>query len=132
MKRLRLKESCLYAEDLDLIRSFYEGTLGLPVISHVPKEHVFFRAGGNVLLCFNPKASSQKKEPPPHYGQGELHLAFEAEEGEYDAWRSQVQEAGVAIEQTQYWHDGRKRSFYFRDPEQNLIEILEKGIWDMK
>lgn len=129
MKDLELKESCLYSEDLDQMRSFYERTLGLQVISHVQGDHVFFRAGRAVLLVFDPEASSQKREPPPHYGKGQLHLAFEAELGEYEKWKAAIQKAGIRIEQVQYWHKGKKESFYFRDPEEHLIEILQQGIW---
>lgn len=131
MKGLHLKESCLYADDLGNMRSFYEETLGLKVISHVEGSHVFFRAGDAVLLCFDPETSARKKEPPPHYGRGELHIAFEVEEGEYGNWLEEIRSEGISIEQVQHWQGGKKRSFYFRDPERNLIEILEKGIWDM-
>jgi catechol 2,3-dioxygenase-like lactoylglutathione lyase family enzyme len=132
MKGLRLKESCLYARDLDKMRAFYEGVLGLEVISHVEGSHVFFRAGDAVLLCFDPEASARKKEPPPHHGKGELHIAFELDEAELEDWQQRIRNKGIPIEQVQDWHGGRKRSFYFRDPERNLVEILEKGIWDMK
>ncbi len=130
MHGLRLKESCLYAEDLDQMRSFYEGTLGLEVISHIDGDHVFFEAGGAVLLCFDPSRSAKKKEPPPHYGQGELHIAFECDMEDYENLKEELRRSGIAIEQVQYWHKGAKESFYFRDPEANLVEILQPGIWD--
>lgn len=114
------------------MRSFYEELLGLEVISHVEGDHVFFRAGSTVLLCFNPNSSARKEEPPPHYGKGELHIAFEVDEGEHEKWFEHIRQAGIPIEQVQSWHGGKKSSFYFRDPERNLLEILQKGIWDMK
>ncbi len=131
MASLQLKESCLYAKDLDGMRSFYEGVLGLPVIAHIPEELVFFRAGNNVLLCFDPDRSGQKEEPPPHSGRGQLHLAFEADDDtDYENWKTEMAKQGVRIEQVQSWKKGEKESFYFRDPAGNLIEILQKGIWD--
>ncbi|MFB6257733.1 MAG: VOC family protein [Flavobacteriales bacterium] len=129
MEKLRLKESCLYARDLRRMRSFYEEVLGLEVISYVPDEHVFFRAGPCVLLCFHPEHSAQKKEPPPHYADGEQHLAFEASNSDFEAWQKQLSDQGILIEQFQAWHGGKKSSFYFRDPERNLIEILQEGVW---
>ncbi|MFB6259102.1 MAG: VOC family protein, partial [Flavobacteriales bacterium] len=123
-------ESCIYSEDLDGIRAFYEGILGLPVIAHVPEELVFFRAGNSMLLCFNPERSAYKEEPPPHYGKGQLHLAFETEKATYKSWKEALPKKGVLIEQVRPWKNGEKESFYFRDPAGNLVEILQKGIWD--
>ncbi len=131
MNGLQLKETCLYSEELHRMRAFYEGILGLMTISHVEGQHIFFRAGNSVLLCFNPHASSRKEEPPPHHGYGEIHIAFEIGETEdLDRWHDHLRNSGVRIEQVQYWHKKNKRSFYFRDPEKNLIEILERGIWE--
>lgn len=130
MRSLELKESCLYAEDLDRMRAFYEGVLQLPVITHIHGELVFFRAGNSVLLCFNPERSAYKEEPPPHWGKGQLHLAFEADDADYQSWKQELVAKEIPIEQVQSWKNGQKESFYFRDPAGNLLEILQKGIWE--
>ena len=130
MSPLRIKESCLYVADLDRTRSFYEGVLQLPVIVQVPGSHVFFRAGDSVLLCFLPESSANNTDLPGHYGEGRLHLAFEVEEGEYELWKHELVRQGIAIEKVQSWKQGKKGSFYFRDPDGHLLEILQKGIWE--
>ncbi len=63
MNCLRIKETCFYARDLEVIKAFYSGILELPVISHLEDKHIFFRAGESVLLCFNPDDSRDKKKP---------------------------------------------------------------------
>lgn len=129
MELRRIKETCLYVKDLDRSRSFYESTLGAQVISHVPGDHVFFRIGESVLLCFLPEVSAQKVSPPPHYGEGELHVAFEVDPKDYEKWQRALRKKGVVIEQFQTWHKGKRSSFYFRDPDRNLLEILQGDIW---
>ncbi len=130
MSFLRIKENCLYVQDLDRTRAFYEGALGLKVLTQKDGSHVFFRVGDSVLLCFLPESSAKKQDLPSHYGKGNLHLAFEVEEGEYQNWKDELTHKGVPIEHVQSWHQGKKESFYFRDPDDHLLEILQKGIWD--
>ncbi len=123
-----IKETCLYMEDLETCKQFYQEILGLPVISYVKGRHVFFRAGSSVLLCFNPKDSSTKTELPPHYGSGQLHFAFETPEDAYEDWKKHITEKGIIIEQEIHWRDNLY-SFYFRDPFDNAVEIVMPGIW---
>ena len=129
MQFTQIKETCLYVSDLARTRTFYADRLGLEVISLVEGSHVFFRAGSSVLLCFLPDVSRVKSSPPPHYGYGKLHLAFEAPVGQYDVFLQQVQSQGIAIYHHETWARGT-RSFYFDDPDGHVLEILEPGVWD--
>lgn len=127
---LRIKETCLYVNDLDEARLFYVQKLGLPVISYVPSKHLFLRAGDSVLLLFNPEDSKTKTSPPPHYASGRQHLAFEVTEGEYERYLSTIRSLGIEIIDEVTWQSG-KRSFYFNDPEGNVLEVLpDRGVWD--
>jgi catechol 2,3-dioxygenase-like lactoylglutathione lyase family enzyme len=130
MKFLKIKETCLYVRDLEAAQRFYNGKLGLEVINYAPGKHVFFRAGSSVLLCFNPEDSRRKKTPPAHYGGGKQHFAFEVPEADYADSRSAILSLGIAITDEVEWSNGQK-SFYFEDPEGNVLEILPEGaIWD--
>lgn len=124
----QIKESALYVSDLERTKAFYNDLLGLPVIGHKPGRHVFFRVGPSILLCFDAEATRHDRDLPPHFGEGELHLAFEAEAGRYDEWRARLVAAGIAIEADLSWPRGG-RSFYFRDPDRHCLEIVEPGIW---
>ena len=125
----RIKETCIYVTDLQATKAFYNGKLGLPLISLVEGRHVFFRAGESVLLCFIASKTKQEKELPPHGARGSVHFAFEVERSNYDKTLQTVKDAGIQILHEQNWHKGL-RSFYFHDPDKNLLEVIEKGLWE--
>lgn len=130
MNFLRIKETCLYVSDLERAKKFYEETLGLPLISYLPGKHLFFRAGQSVLLIFNPEDSKSKNFPPAHYGGGKQHFAFEVPDRDYTKIREEVKSKGITLIDEVTWKSG-KQSFYFNDPEGNVLEILpDSGIWD--
>ena len=130
MEFLKIKETCLYVQDLESARKFYHDVLCLPVINYVNEKHLFLRAGSSVLLLFNPEDSREKKSPPPHYGGGKQHFAFEVASMHYEETKSEMKRKGVTIIDEITWKSGKK-SFYFNDPEGNVLEVLpEGGIWD--
>ncbi len=129
MEFTQIKETVLYVRDLERTRAFYNEKLELPVVSFIEESHVFFRAGTSMLLCFLPEKTKVKEDPPPHYAEGNIHLAFEAKPEDYRAWKERVKERNIPIEQVHHWKKGTRESFYFRDPDGHLLEILEGNIW---
>jgi catechol 2,3-dioxygenase-like lactoylglutathione lyase family enzyme len=130
MKFLKIKETCLYIQDLEGARKFYHDVLGLPVISYAQEKHLFLRAGESVLLLFNPDDSKQKISPPAHYGGGKQHFAFEVSDENYAESKAEISGKGIRIIDEVTWRNGKK-SFYFNDPEGNVLEILPgEGVWD--
>ena len=128
MKISRIKETCIYVSDLQRTKAFYAEELGLPVISMVPDRHIFFRAGESVLLCFIASQTENEKELPPHGARGSIHFAFETDSEAYASALQQLKAAGITILHEHTWKAGL-RSFYFHDPDKNLVEIIEEGIW---
>lgn len=124
----QIKETCLYFHDLGKARRFYHEVLGLPVISYVPDKHIFFTAGTSVLLCFNRNYSKSKKSPPAHFAEGPIHLAFEVRSEEYEAHKQELLKKGIGLIDKVIWETGQE-SFYFEDPEGNVLEIVPVGIW---
>jgi catechol 2,3-dioxygenase-like lactoylglutathione lyase family enzyme len=127
-------ETAVYVDDLDAAEAFYGDVLGLARIGKAPGRHAFFRCGAGVLLVFDPAATEvvDPKSPlkvPPHGARGPGHLCFAAEPLGLAAWRERLEGAGVAIEAVVDWPRGG-RSFYFRDPAGNSLEIAEARIWD--
>jgi catechol 2,3-dioxygenase-like lactoylglutathione lyase family enzyme len=130
MTALQIKETCLYSRDLEVIKAFYHQKLGLPIISHVPEKHIFFRAGTSILLCFNPDDSRIKESPPPHYADGPLHFAFAVASSAYEKTKKEILDKGIQIDEEVQWPSG-SQSFYFKDPIGNVLEILPaEGVWD--
>ena len=129
MNFISIKETCIYARDLNSIREFYHTKLGLLIINYEPGKHIFFRCGKSVLLCFNPDDSRQKQSPPAHYCTGKQHFAFEVPSVLYAEAKKKILENDISIIDTIVWKDGAE-SFYFEDPAGNVLEILPEGaIW---
>ena len=129
MNFIKIKETCLYVHDLEKARKFYHEILELPLISYLEGKHIFFKAGSSVLLCFNPEDSRNKKSPPGHYGGGKQHFAFEVSQPDYQLAKEWIQQKRIQITDVVIWKDGIE-SFYFEDPEGNVLEIVPaKGIW---
>jgi catechol 2,3-dioxygenase-like lactoylglutathione lyase family enzyme len=89
--------------------------------------------GSQVLLLFRRGGSNDGVRfdggfIPGADAQGTTHFAFAIEAQTYDAWKSHMQSAGVAIESEVNWERGG-RSLYFRDPDGHLVELATPGLW---
>lgn len=125
----RVLETALYVDDLAAARQFYEQVLGARFYSEQPDRHVFFRVGRQMLLLFDPQASSEEDgEIPPHGAVGPGHVAFAVEEDELEGWERKLQQHGVEIERRVQWPGGA-RSIYFRDPAGNSLELAMPAMW---
>jgi len=130
MNILGIKETCIYSNKLEEMKYFYHDLIGLPVIGYAEDNHIFFRAGSSVLLCFNPDQAALKISPPPHYGSGKLHFAFEVKTEDYFKIKEEISTKGIRITDEVTWKSGMK-SFYFEDPAGNVLEIIpQHGLWD--
>ena len=65
---------------------------------------------------------------PGHAGAGPTHFAFSITAGDIDPWRKRSAAQNIPIESEVEW-DGGAQSIYFRDPDQNLIELITAGFW---
>ncbi|MEK0083861.1 VOC family protein [Benzoatithermus flavus] len=126
----RVLETVLYVDDLAAAERFYGEVLGLDLDSRKPGLFCFFRIGSNMLLLFNPQASQRGREVPAHGATGAGHVCFAVPESELDAWKRRLEAHGVAIEHEQAWPRGG-RSFYFRDPANNSLELATPRIWGL-
>ncbi len=125
-----IKETCLYIQDIDKAVRFYHHCMGFPIITKVDGRHVFFRAGNSVLLCFLADVTKCDQHLPPHFAYGNQHLAFEVPKNEYEYWKSKLINAQVKIIHQEQWR-GSIESFYFNDLEENVLEIVQEGMWEI-
>ncbi|MEX5569380.1 VOC family protein [Pseudomonas syringae] len=134
MPRLnRIIETALYVEDLAHAREFYSGTLELEVMFESATLVAFNVGGVSTLLLFKRGASLQTQylsggEIPPHDAQGRIHVCFAINADEMQPWADRLAKASVAIEGRTEWPKGGS-SIYFRDPDENLVELLTPGCW---
>jgi catechol 2,3-dioxygenase-like lactoylglutathione lyase family enzyme len=129
MKVKCIKEVCLYVKNLYQSEDFYRRILGFPVIGRAENRHVFFRAGTSVLLCFNPDETRHETKLPAHFSSGWQHIAFEVSPEDYQETRNNLIASGIDILQEVQWGNTHW-SFYFRDPDQHLLEVVTEGLWD--
>jgi catechol 2,3-dioxygenase-like lactoylglutathione lyase family enzyme len=122
-------ESALYAADLAQAERFW-AALGLPLVGRLAGRHVFFRAGRDLLLIFDPATTAMTGGAvPPHGARGAGHVALSVPDGvALEAWRARLADASVDIEAEVVWPTGG-RSLYFRDPAGNSIELITRGSW---
>ena len=122
-------ESSLYVDDVAASARFYEKILGFRVISDFGERGCAMQAGERqVLLLFKKRGSLSIQSP--HFGEGELHLAFAIPASELARWEAWLAEAGIAIEEKRMWELGRV-SIYFRDLDRHLIELATPGVWSI-
>jgi catechol 2,3-dioxygenase-like lactoylglutathione lyase family enzyme len=126
----RVLETVLYVEDLDAAERFYGEVLGLSLDSRKAGTFCFFRVGPGMLLLFDPVAARANRDVPAHGAIGAGHACLAVPESELAAWRARLRAHGVAIEHEQAWPRGG-RSFYFRDPAGNSIELATPRIWGL-
>jgi catechol 2,3-dioxygenase-like lactoylglutathione lyase family enzyme len=126
----RVLETILYVDDLDAAERFYGGVLGLELDSKKPGLFVFFKCGNGMLLLFEPQAASTGRNVPAHGAQGPGHACFAVAEADLGSWQERLHAAGVVVEQEVNWPRGG-RSFYFRDPAGNSLELATPKIWGL-
>lgn len=129
----RVLETCLYVEDIEAARSFYEGVLHLKPIFSETRMSVYDLAAACVLILFQTGGTLEPVETPggtipPHDARGSIHVAFAVPEGSLDGWRSRFAEFGVDVESEVTWRQGGT-SLYVRDPSGNLLELATPGLW---
>jgi len=123
-------EAALYYEhgDHDAMVSFYEDALELLLVASWANGRAY-RLGGSVLLLFDLELLSDQEGPVSDHGaDGPGHVCFLADAGEYEAVRERAVAAGVEITHDHDWPAGG-RSFYFKDPAGNLLEVADRDLW---
>jgi catechol 2,3-dioxygenase-like lactoylglutathione lyase family enzyme len=107
---------------------FYDESLGLRRVAGWD-DGTAYRLGSGVLLLFDRDLVAQRDGPVADHGaEGPGHVCLLADPGRYDAVRRQVASLGVEITHDHEWSAG-KRSFYFKDPAGNLLEVADSDLW---
>lgn len=133
MKINRIIETVIYCDNVEEMFDFYQDLFKFEVIQKSFPRGVFMRCGESILAIFDRSMTSQEGQLPPHHGAtGAQHFAFEIPDDEYEEWKKFFLEKGISIEQEITWksRNNGARSFYFRDPAGNNVEMTEKKLWD--
>lgn len=128
-------ETALHVKNLPVTVAFYRRLFGFAALLE-SKRLVALNVGGrNVLLIFQREVT---KDPvatpggtiPGHVGNGPTHFAFAMAREDVAAWKAKLAAEKVALESVVTW-PGDSTSLYFRDPENNLVELMSPGFWQL-
>lgn len=123
-------ETVLYHEPAEraAVEHFYSDVLGLPAVAGW-EDGVAFRVGGGVLLLFDRDRLAQRQGPISDHGTtGAGHACLQTRvPDDLERWRAMLETAGIEILHDHDW--GGARSFYFKDPAGNLLEIADGDLW---
>jgi catechol 2,3-dioxygenase-like lactoylglutathione lyase family enzyme len=126
-------ETCLYVENVERSRSFYEKLFGFKTLVGDKRICVFDVAPAQVLILFE-RGATQEPVPvgdgfiPPHDAVGRQHFAFAIAADDFDPWKRHLAANGIDVESEIAWRSGGK-SLYFRDPDGLLVELATPGLW---
>ena len=125
-------ETCINVAEISRAREFYQSLFGFEVMVS-DDRFCALRIGSDVLLLFMHGGSKESVVVPggiipPHETSGAGHFAFAIWPDELAAWRTRLRERGVEIESEVQW-ERRGTSLYFRDLDDNLLELATPGVW---
>jgi catechol 2,3-dioxygenase-like lactoylglutathione lyase family enzyme len=129
-------ETALYVGDLDRSGDFYQRVFGFhTIVRQEDRLHAMRVSDNQILLLFK---RGRCREPlnlpngriPSHDGNGTLHFAFAIDKDQVQPWRDWLMELNITISSEVEFSEGR-RSIYFRDPDDHLVELATPGIWDI-
>ena len=123
------------ADDVDRAAEFYERVFGFKTIfQNEDKLRALDACGRQVILIFKRKAITQttdapEGEIPPHDVAGETHFAMGVENDDrLEECVRRLARLGIDIEsQARSTFGGRQ--LYFRDTENNLVELITRNVW---
>src|SRR4028118_66975 len=124
---IRVLETSLYVDDLDVSEKFYRDLFGWPTMLSDERMRALNISDTNVLLLFKRGGTTSGEEVPggfipPHDANGQIHLCFAIEATALEEWKRVLEAHDIAIESTVFPPRGGT-SIYFRDPDEHLIEL---------
>ena len=130
-----LLETPLYVHDLDRSEKFYTRVFGLEVLFEDDRLRALGVGGKQVLLLFRAGGSTLPLSTPggtipDHDGHGPLHIAFSVGSDDMQDWENRLLQHDITIESRVRWPRGGT-SIYFRDPDNNSLELATPGTWSI-
>jgi catechol-2,3-dioxygenase len=126
MNFTQLKEMHIQVKNLRKTLSFYQDTLGFMTLSYQKEKHAIFKVGRTVLVAHLVKGNEQEG-PASEYPNS--HLVLESSKGEYESNKEDLIYDEIEILEETTRESGH-RAFFINDPDGNLVEITEYGIWE--
>ena len=121
-----LDHFALNVKDMNRAENFYTQVLGFPVIhrteTNAGLKHIEVDAGNVAIALFESPDLDLKTAHKTMTDDGYLHFAFGSSYDQFDATMQALKEDGVITDgEPRDW--GKSVSVYFRDPDDNQLEI---------
>ena len=119
-----LRHLALHARDLDAMKRFYIDVLGFAVEWEPDPDNVYLSSGIDNLALHRAKGPSTSLGASGLPGAlDHLGLIVRVPE-DVDAWAAFLESKGVDLAVKPKTHRDGARSFYFRDPDGNTVQII--------
>ena len=118
---LGLRHVALNVRDVASSVEFYSSVLGLKLEWQPDVDNAYLTSGQDNLALHRFATESPLCESLQRLD----HIGFVVRQPEdVDEWANRVRKLGIKLEREPKTHRDGARSFYIRDPDQNLIQIL--------
>jgi catechol 2,3-dioxygenase-like lactoylglutathione lyase family enzyme len=133
MPILGVLETAIYVRDMAGAVEFYDRLFGFATLDRTDEFCAYNVGGRSVFLLFLQGSTSAARvlsggTIPAHGGDSPTHFAFAIPAADLPAWEQRLAAAEITIEGRVTWDRGGQ-SIYFRDPDNNLLELATPGVW---
>jgi catechol 2,3-dioxygenase-like lactoylglutathione lyase family enzyme len=119
---LGLRHVALNVRDVAKSVTFYQNVLGMKLEWQPDPDNAYLTSGDDNLALHRMGSSLAGT---PELGQKLDHFGFLVRYPEnVDEWAAKIRLQGIPLEREPRTHRDGARSFYFRDPDENLIQII--------
>ena len=109
-------------DDLEKMKQFYKSLFGFRIEEEKPGGLISFRVG-TLFLCLRPRGRQYDGPAIPERS-ASIQLSFRVPPADVDLAHKTLEERGVQIIEAPTNQDWPHRTLFFRDPENNAIEIF--------
>jgi catechol 2,3-dioxygenase-like lactoylglutathione lyase family enzyme len=118
---LGLRHIALNVQDVARSINFYQNILGMKLEWQPDPDNAYLTSGEDNLALHRANAVANIQESAQRLD----HFGFVVGRPEnVDEWAERIRLHGIPLEKEPKTHRDGARSFYFRDPDQNLIQII--------
>jgi len=119
---LGLRHVALNVRDVAQSVDFYQRVLGMKLEWQPDPDNAYLTSGPDNLALHRLVNSAKSG---PELVRNVDHFGFVVKHAEnVDEWAARIRSHGISLEKEPKTHRDGARSFYFRDPDQNLIQII--------
>lgn len=115
---LGLRHLALNVKDIQKMTGFYVDVIGMQIEWQPDPKNVYLTSGSDNLALHEVETVNRQHSPLDHLG-----FVVKTDE-EVDFWAEKIKMAGYKLSKEPKTHRDGARSFYFCDPEGNLIQII--------